>query len=89
MARRRPGLTRLKKKYVIAPLSNGDVACLTNMAKFGGLPWDLILCAEIFQRYKPDPAVYLGAAKLLCLPPEQVMMVAAHNDDLNAAQRTA
>ena len=80
------GLRRLKKKYVIAPLSNGDVACLTNMAKFGGLPWDLILCAEIFQRYKPDPAVYLGAIRLLGLQPDEVMMVAAHNYDLQNAR---
>ena len=80
------GLRRLKKKYVIAPLSNGDVACLTNMAKFGGLPWDLILCAEIFQRYKPDPAVYLGAIRLLGLKPGEVMMVAAHNYDLQNAR---
>jgi 2-haloacid dehalogenase len=80
------GLRRLKKKYVIAPLSNGDVACLANMAKFGGLPWDLILCAEIFQRYKPDPAVYLGAIRLLGLKPGEVMMVAAHNYDLQNAR---
>ena len=81
------GLTRLKTKYIIAPLSNGNVALLTNMAKFAGLPWDLILSAELFQHYKPDPETYLGAAKLLCLPPEQVMLVAAHNHDLAAAQK--
>jgi 2-haloacid dehalogenase len=81
------GLTRLKTKYIIAPLSNGNVALLTNMAKFAGLPWDLIMSAELFQHYKPDPETYLGAARLLCLPPEQVMMVAAHNHDLNAAQK--
>lgn len=80
------GLTRLKAKYIIAPLSNGNVALLTNMAKSAGLPWDLILSAEIFEHYKPDPETYLGAAKLLGLPPEQVMMVAAHNSDLAAAQ---
>ena len=80
------GLRRLKKKYVIAPLSNGDVACLTNMAKFGGLPWDLVLCAEIFRRYKPDPAVYRGAIRLLGLKPGEVMMVAAHNYDLQNAR---
>ena len=82
-----PGLTRLKKKYIISPLSNGNVALLTNMAKFAGLPWDLIMSAELFEHYKPDPETYLGAAKLLCLPPEQVMMVAAHNGDLKAAQQ--
>ena len=82
-----PGLTRLKTKYIISPLSNGNVALLTNMAKFAGLPWDLVMSAELFEHYKPDPETYLGAAKLLCLPPEQVMMVAAHNDDLKAAQK--
>src|ERR1700733_13321713 len=80
------GLTRLKKKYIIGPLSNGNVALLTNMAKFAGLPWDLVLSAELFEHYKPDPETYLGAARLLGLPPQQVMMVAAHNNDLNAAQ---
>jgi 2-haloacid dehalogenase len=80
------GLSRLKTKYIISPLSNGNVALLTNMAKFGGLPWDLIMSAELFEHYKPDAETYLGAAKLLCLPPEQVMMVAAHNGDLQAAQ---
>lgn len=80
------GLTRLKSRYIIAPLSNGNVALLTNMAKFAGLPWDLVLSAEIFAHYKPDPETYLGAARLLGLVPEQVMMVAAHNNDLAAAQ---
>ena len=80
------GLTRLKRKYVIAPLSNGDVACLTDMAKHGGLPWDVILCAELFKRYKPDPAVYLGAVAYLGLEPHEVIMVAAHNYDLGAAR---
>lgn len=81
-----PGLTRLKSKFVISPLSNGNVALMTNLAKHAGLPWDVILCAEIFQRYKPDPETYLGAAKLLGLKPEQVMLVAAHNYDLIAAR---
>lgn len=81
------GLTRLKTKYIISPLSNGNVALLTNMAKFAGMPWDLILSAELFEHYKPDPETYLGAAKLLGLAPEQVMMVAAHNQDLKAAQQ--
>ncbi|WP_342713539.1 haloacid dehalogenase type II [Bradyrhizobium sp. B124] len=81
------GLTRLKSKYIISPLSNGNVALLTNMAKFAGLPWDLVMSAELFEHYKPDPETYLGAAKLLCLPPEQVMMVAAHNYDLKHAQK--
>jgi 2-haloacid dehalogenase len=77
----------LKKKFVISPLSNGNVALLTNMAKFAGLPWDLIMSAELFEHYKPDPETYLGAARLLCLKPDEVMMVAAHNGDLAAAQR--
>ena len=81
------GLTRLKTKYIISPLSNGNVALLTNMAKFAGLPWDLVMSAELFEHYKPDPEAYLGAAKLLGLQPEQVMMVAAHNHDLKAAQK--
>jgi len=79
------GLTRLKQKYVIATLSNGHVALLTNMAKFAGLPWDCILSAELFQTYKPDPATYLGAARLLGLQPNEVMMTAAHGNDLKAA----
>jgi 2-haloacid dehalogenase len=81
------GLTRLKTKYIIGPLSNGNVALLTNMAKFAGLPWDLVLSAELFEHYKPDPETYLGAARLLGLKPQQVMMVAAHNNDLSAAQK--
>jgi 2-haloacid dehalogenase len=81
------GLTRLKTKYIISPLSNGNVALLTNMAKFAGLPWDLVMSAELFEHYKPDPETYLGAAKLLCLKPDQVMMCAAHNNDLKAAQK--
>jgi len=80
------GLARLKKKYVISPLSNGDVACLVNMARHGGLPWDVILCAEIFRHYKPDAEVYLGAIRLLGCQPQEVMMVAAHNYDLRAAR---
>lgn len=82
------GLTRLKKKYVIATLSNGNVALLTNMAKFAGLPWDCILSAELMRHYKPDPEAYLGAADLLGLKPEEVMMVAAHTGDLRAAAKT-
>jgi 2-haloacid dehalogenase len=79
------GLKRLKRKYVVATLSNGNVALLTNMAKHAGLPWDCILSAELIGHYKPDPETYLGAARLLGLEPAQVMMVAAHPDDLDAA----
>jgi 2-haloacid dehalogenase len=81
------GLTRLRRRFVLATLSNGNVALLTNMAKYGGLPWDCILSAELAQHYKPDAETYLTAAALLGLRPEQVMMVAAHKDDLRAAQR--
>lgn len=80
------GLTRLKTKFIIGPLSNGNVALLTNMAKHAGLPWDLVLSAEVFGHYKPDREAYLGAAKILGLAPAQVMLVAAHNNDLEAAQ---
>ena len=80
------GLTRLRQHYVLATLSNGNVALLTNMAKHGGLPWDCILSAEIMRHYKPDPETYLGAAELLGLQPSEVMMVAAHKSDLKAAQ---
>jgi 2-haloacid dehalogenase len=80
------GLTRLKKKYVIAPLSNGNVALLTNMARHSGLPWDLILGAELVRHYKPDREVYLSAADFLGVKPEEVMMVAAHSGDLKAAR---
>jgi 2-haloacid dehalogenase len=80
------GLTRLKKKFVIAPLSNGNVSLLTDVAKFGGLPWDLIIGADLSKHYKPDREVYLTAASLLELQPSQIMMVAAHQDDLRAAR---
>lgn len=79
------GLTLLKQKYVIATLSNGNVSLLTNMAKNAGLPWDCILSAELAHHYKPDPEAYLAACRLLDLPPEQVLMVAAHEGDLHAA----
>jgi 2-haloacid dehalogenase len=80
------GLRRLKKKYIIAPLSNSDLDCLVNMAKHAGLPWDVLFCAEIFRHYKPDPEVYLGAIELLHLEPREVMLVAAHNYDLRNAR---
>ncbi|WP_024577827.1 MULTISPECIES: haloacid dehalogenase type II [unclassified Afipia] len=80
------GLTRLKTKFIIGPLSNGNVALLTNMAKHAGLPWDIVLSAEVFGHYKPDREAYLGAAKILGLTPGEVMLVAAHNNDLEAAQ---
>jgi len=82
------GLTRLRRRFVISPLSNGNVALLTNMGKYAGLPWDCILSAELAKHYKPDPESYLTAAALLGLRPEEVMMVAAHKDDLRAAQKS-
>ena len=82
------GLHRLKSRYIIATLSNGNVSLLTNMAKNAGLPWDAVLSAELAGHYKPDPEAYLKAADLLGLPPEQVMLVAAHPGDLRAAART-
>ena len=80
------GLTRLRKRYVIAPLSNGNVSLLTNMAKFSGIPWDCILSTELVHHYKPDKETYLMPGDFFDLPPAQVMMVAAHDGDLQAAQ---
>lgn len=80
------GLTRLKRKYVIAPLSNGNIALMTNLAKHAGLPWDCILGAELVRHYKPDPVVYRSAADFLGLGLSEVMMVAAHLGDLRAAK---
>lgn len=80
------GLARLKRRLVIGTLSNGNVALLVNMAKFAALPWDVVLSAELFRHYKPDPETYDGAAALLGLAPGQVMLVAAHNADLQAAR---
>ena len=79
------GLYRLKQRFIITSLSNGNVSLLVNMAKHAGLPWDTVLSAELFQHYKPDPEVYLGAARILGLQPAQVTMVAAHPSDLRAA----
>ncbi|MFL5281768.1 MAG: haloacid dehalogenase type II [Rhodopila sp.] len=81
-----PGLTRLKSRFIIGPLSNGNVALLLNMAKFSGIPWDMIFGSDLFGRFKPDPETYLGVARLLNLRPDQVMMGAAHNGDLAAAR---
>jgi 2-haloacid dehalogenase len=80
------GLTRLKTKFTISTLSNGNIGLLTNMAKRAGLPWDCVLSAEVFKAYKPDPATYLGVAKVFNVAPQEVMLVAAHQDDLAAAR---
>lgn len=81
-----PGLVRLKSRFVITTLSNGNFSLLTEMAKHGGLPWDCIMSAELFGHYKPDPEVYLGCARLLDIAPEALMMVACHPGDLRAAR---
>ncbi len=82
----RRGLAKLRRRHVVATLSNGNVALLVNMAKNAGLPWDCILSAEVVRHYKPDPETYLGAAHLLGVRPAELMMVAAHKDDLHAAR---
>jgi len=79
------GLRRLKSRYIIGTLSNGNVGLLTRMAKHAGLPWDVVLGAETARAYKPLPQAYLASAELLNLAPSQVMLVAAHNGDLAAA----
>ena len=81
-----PGLTRLRRKFIIAPLSNGNISLMTDMAKHAGLPWDCILGAELVRHYKPDPEVYRSAAEFLDVTPAEVMMVAAHLRDLRAAK---
>jgi 2-haloacid dehalogenase len=80
------GLTQLKKKYIISPMSNGNVALMTNLAKFSHLPWDLILGSDLVRHYKPDREMYMSAAFYLDLKPEEVMMCAAHVPDLRAAR---
>ncbi|MAZ99987.1 MAG: haloacid dehalogenase type II [Rhodospirillaceae bacterium] len=80
-----PGLLRLKKKFIIGTMSNGNVALMVNMAKNGGLPWDVILGAEPAQAYKPEPKTYLTGVDWLNLKPSEVLMCAAHNADLVAA----
>lgn len=81
------GLWRLKQRYIVGTLSNGNVALLVNMAKYAALPWDVVLCAELARTYKPVPAVYDLAPNLLGLPPQAVVMVAAHAGDLVAAAK--
>ncbi len=81
------GLTRLKSRAVIAPLSNGNIALITNMAKHGGLPWDCVLGAELVRHYKPDPEVYMSPVEFFDLTPPEVMFVAAHQTDLQVPKR--
>jgi 2-haloacid dehalogenase len=80
------GLTRLKTRFTLCTLSNGNLGLLANMAKHGRLPWDLILSAEVFKKYKPDPDTYLGVARVFDIPAHEVMLVAAHHADLAAAR---
>jgi 2-haloacid dehalogenase len=79
-------LTRLKRRFTITTLSNGNIGLLTNMAKRAGLPWDCVLSAEVFKAYKPAPATYLGVSRVFNLNPEQTMLVAAHHEDLQGAR---
>ena len=80
------GLTRLKRRFIIAPCSNGNIALIVQMAKRAGLPWDCVLGAETARAYKPMPEAHLAACRQLGLEPASVMMVAAHNGDLKAAK---
>ncbi len=80
------GLTRLKQRFVVTTLSNGNFSLLTNLARYAGLPWDCIVSAELFRHYKPDPETYLGTADLLGVAPSELMLVACHPDDLRAAK---
>jgi len=82
-----PGLNRLKRKFIIGTLSNGNVRLMVDMAKRAGLPWDVILGAEVARHYKPQPEAYLNAVDYLSLEPGQLMLVAAHNSDLVAASK--
>jgi 2-haloacid dehalogenase len=81
------GLSRLKQRYIISTLSNGNIGLLTEMAKRAGLPWDCILCAETFRKYKPHPDTYLGVARTFDREPQQIMLAAAHHGDLEKARQ--
>jgi 2-haloacid dehalogenase len=80
-----PGLARLKSKLLLAPVSNGNISLMVDLARRNGFPWDAILGAEIAGDYKPKPRVYLAAAEVFDLTPEQCIMVAAHSSDLAVA----
>ncbi|WP_026532334.1 haloacid dehalogenase type II [Arthrobacter sp. H41] len=82
------GLTALRSRYIIGPLSNGNTSLLLNMAKSTGLPWDIILGSDITRAYKPAPESYQRTAALLGMDPGEVMLAAAHNEDLEAAQQS-
>ncbi len=78
---------RLKKHFIIGPLSNGTTRQLIDIAKYANLPWDVVFGADLFRTYKPAPELYKGAVAYLGLKPREVLMVAAHNQDLEAAQK--
>ena len=80
------GVSRLKQRFIVCTLSNGNIGLLTQMAKRAGLPWDCVLSAEVFRAYKPDAAAYLGVAQVFDVAPHEVMLVAAHHDDLAGAR---
>jgi len=80
------GLLRLKERHIVAALSNGNLALLVDVSKHAGLPWDCVFSSALFSSYKPDPAVYWGAAKMLEIAPHEAMMVAAHAYDVDAAR---
>jgi 2-haloacid dehalogenase len=82
-----PGLTRLKRKFVVTTLSNGNLSLLVDMARNAGLPWDCVISAELFRHYKPDPEAYRGCAELLDVAPSELLMVASHKGDLRAAMK--
>lgn len=79
------GLARLRQRVMVCSLSNGNLGLLANMARHASLPWDLVLSAEVFRHYKPDPEAYLGVCEVFDIKPAEMMMVAAHKDDLDAA----
>ena len=81
-----PGMKRLHRRFVTGPLSNGNVSLLIDLVRVNDLPWPMMFGADVFRHYKPDPETYLGACALLSLPPAQVMLCAAHNEDLAAAR---
>lgn len=81
------GLAHLKAHHILAPCSNGSIGLMARLARFGGLSWDAILGADLARNYKPRPEVYQVSVEHLGLEPDEVIMVAAHNDDLAAAQK--
>jgi len=80
------GISAMKQHVIVGPLSNGNTGLLVEMAKYADLPWDIVLGSDISRAFKPDPAAYLAPARLLGFEPGEVMLVAAHNSDLKAAQ---